>query len=832
MSKFSKLKNKRLTAAIPLEQPDTQLLFDRVGDLLAKQKPAEALDLLANVDERTQRQPEYLYLYGTVQALLGNSIAAIAALETCIERFPSMLPAYFNLIFAYAAMHYWASTARLAEKYLKKTQIPLENLKQIRQIYQEASRINQESAAALNVPADRFRQAAVLNEKIETLVSLGEYRQAAREAGPVTRIIPHWPSPYNNRTLALFYCGKLDAALRDGQHVLEKIDAENIHALGNLILIHTSQWQFEQAAVYQARLVEVLKHVPLERVDLNKVAESLAICEDDLALWNLAERLLKMPARSVSTRTWYILGAAAANSGHLAEAKSLLEWAIQKDPNGDPHLESILQMVRQAQRKGRPAAAPGLTGRFPYLTFLQFWPQALAREVFDFGSDEAYDDNDLRAFLKDYLTRYPFVAYAGKLLLWYSEDEEQRRMGIDLLLASQYEGAHQEGWRFATSAYGADQERYRALGRLQACGLLPTNQPMRFWMAKQGRWDEVRISQNEVIESYLPPCDPQALSFAERAAKIVNESRGDSKMYAEAEKYLEKALKIDPNCVIALHNLGTVHSLQGRVEESERYFRRAVEIDPQYLFGYTSLAELELGRGNQDACERYLEKVFQSPQIPANAMRRALYIQVRLRLLKRQFDIAKTALTTLIKIAPDFPEIDRLRQTMLIAEAAHSLGKHQVATIHGNHDRMRAKPFGGETLAACLERHNRDSLTVFQRFWGLRSGGRKADVIRQLVEIMQDGPAVQGRLAPVLNPTERQALAWLLEAGGKRPLAELIQKYGDDYDESPYWTWNNPKSVLGRLQSLGIVSVGALDGAPTALIPVELRPVLAALFEE
>jgi tetratricopeptide (TPR) repeat protein len=48
----------------------------------------------------------------------------------------------------------------------------------------------------------------------------------------------------------------------------------------------------------------------------------------------------------------------------------------------------------------------------------------------------------------------------------------------------------------------------------------------------------------------------------------------------EAEKYLRKALDLDPKCVDALANLGQIHFLRGERARSEEYFAKALELDP------------------------------------------------------------------------------------------------------------------------------------------------------------------------------------------------------------------------------------------------------------
>jgi len=50
---------------------------------------------------------------------------------------------------------------------------------------------------------------------------------------------------------------------------------------------------------------------------------------------------------------------------------------------------------------------------------------------------------------------------------------------------------------------------------------------------------------------------------------------------------------------------------------------------------------------------------------------------------------------------------------------------------------------------------------------------------------------------------ERLALLGLMLKGGFMPWDEFSEKYGDDLEESPYWEWHPPETVMGRLKANG-----------------------------
>jgi tetratricopeptide (TPR) repeat protein len=300
------------------------------------------------------------------------------------------------------------------------------------------------------------------------LISAGELKQAVREADAAIRITPGWAAPHNNRALALFFSGQIDRAIAEESTVLKTIDADNIHALGNLILFHASIWQSEQAAEYAGQLRELLESSPLEGLDLSKAIESLGVWENDEVLWGLAKRLIGSSPEALSGLSWYILGAAAANTGHVPEAKRLLARAEEQGSEYDRWIEPALDAVKKASRRKKPPVGPCLTGRFPYIHFHQVWPWPIADELMKIVStgkgEEVVDPH-----LQKYLARYPYVAFAAKLILWCEPDENMRELSLDLLAAAGHPEAFNELRRFATSAVWQRPGEDGCAGQSSAC---------------------------------------------------------------------------------------------------------------------------------------------------------------------------------------------------------------------------------------------------------------------------------------------------------------------------------------------------------------------------
>jgi tetratricopeptide (TPR) repeat protein len=814
-----------------LEGRTAEKFFAEAQEQLAQFKPEQAIETLEKAPQAVHRLLEFNYLLGVAQGMAGDSIPAVENLELVVSKRPEFAQAYFALALAYASLEVWEHVWQTAEKCFKKGKgFNAEEELSMHALLDQAKEEISRRARQVGLPVEAFRGPCFFNEKAQLLLAMGQYHRSIKQAEYAIRAAPGWASPRNNRALSLFFSGKIEAAIAEEQAVLETINAANIHALANLALFYTCLWQREEAAQYGERLRAAVKVPSLEGLDLTKAIEGLGIWEDDEGLWELAGRLIKEDPEVLPAESWHILGAAAANTGHAAEAKRLLERADMLAPNSQYWHQPALKAVKKASRTKSAPTGPCLDGRFPYIHFRQVWPEAIAKELF--ARHPSKDEAAFERTLEAHLSRYPFVGFAGRLMLWCEQEEALRGMGVRLLLAANHPEAYAQVHRFATSSYGSDQERINALKGLQEKGQLARGETVRFWSAKQGEWREIQLLSTQIKPVYEPPCDPLALKWVNKATQTLQQDREDPKIQARAIHYNQEALKIDPNCAIAIHNLGSIYAIQNKTDEAEAHFRRAVAADPDYLFPYTSLAELELGRDEYQACRNYLDRILHAESVPANAMVRALDIQIRLALYEGEqgqehLEEARRALETLKSIAPDFPRIADLEELIGNAELDFRWQNRWLEDVHRYRKRLLEKPISAtESAAACLGRISREALAGTLRFWKAPTAGRKAEVITRLVDILLDPGFLKWAIPKSLEQEEGQALRWVLEGGGIRSWREFTERYGDDFDESPYWQWHEPETIPGRLRMSGLAAVGTLDGKQVILIPSDLRPIL------
>jgi hypothetical protein len=189
--------------------------------------------------------------------------------------------------------------------------------------------------------------------------------------------------------------------------------------------------------------------------------------------------------------------------------------------------------------------------------------------------------------------------------------------------------------------------------------------------------------------------------------------------------------------------------------------------------------------------------------------------------------MAENLLETLKSYHPDAAMLEDLENMVLLASIPSKMHKRWLENTRRYHQRQLNQPINAnEGLAACLDRLSRESLSATLEAWRLPTQGRKKEVIDKLSHAITNRKYLELILTQNLEEKDRAALKWLIEGDGARPWKEFTSRFGDDIEDSPYWRYNKPKTIAGRLRLLGLVAVGRMEKSPVAMIPLELRPLL------
>ncbi|MET0503672.1 MAG: tetratricopeptide repeat protein [Candidatus Binatia bacterium] len=80
---------------------------------------------------------------------------------------------------------------------------------------------------------------------------------------------------------------------------------------------------------------------------------------------------------------------------------------------------------------------------------------------------------------------------------------------------------------------------------------------------------------------------------------------------AEATVHFHRALEINPADPATLNNMGIALAQQGKLDDAIQYFKRALEITPNDVSGHTNLANVMLARGELDGATEHLRRAIE-----------------------------------------------------------------------------------------------------------------------------------------------------------------------------------------------------------------------------
>jgi len=452
------------------------------------------------------------------------------------------------------------------------------------------------------------------------------------------------------------------------------------------------------------------------------------------------------------------------------------------------------------------------------------------KKIYDAIDKSATQEKD--GGIKEIIEKYPHVGYSFKLMLWQDKDEESSiEAALGVLADLDLPQAYAEIERFATGQYGTPQQRMEALRILSEEGLIDSDTPINIWREDEEDWAEVNFTETEIVSHLEPTCSLEVQELMEKGIDLSHSDKEDD--LEKALSYFEEALKLDPDYTVTLHNKGIVLTKLGRHEEAKPLFLKAVAVDPDYLFGHLTLARLALFEEEDDElCLEHLTKIMSAKKVVFEVLEGAMELQAHLAIKEREYETAKKTINMLMEINPDSEELytDWLERIQIL-KSFSGMGNYFIERMHKYHDRQFNKSITeDEDLESCIDRVSKERLMATLGAWGLTKKGRKADVVTRLVNALTNPERLREMIEDELSPEELEALVWVLEGDGMRPVDSFTERFGDIHDESPHWQYHKPETIPGRLRMLGFLAVGTLDGQRVTLIPSELRSLIGDIL--
>lgn len=149
--------------------------------------------------------------------------------------------------------------------------------------------------------------------------------------------------------------------------------------------------------------------------------------------------------------------------------------------------------------------------------------------------------------------------------------------------------------------------------------------------------------------------------------------------------------------------------------------------------------------------------------------------------------------------------------------------------------KMKSTPVRPDTpLEEVLSRYNKNALEGMGKILQLPppvTGLKKRELVEKICSHLFNLELIE-RVVESLRREERLALLDLMLKNSLMLWAEFALKHGDDLEESTYWKWHPPKTIMGRLKARGLIAEGSFEGKDWILIPQELRPLLEAVQKQ
>jgi len=790
-----------------------QLLQDlkRADQFIEMDEVEKAIDLLKPYAEQGKQIPDLHISLGAAYAEVGDVLSAIEQLEIARSmRKDAELIAMLGALYGMANFFALALDAyRQAEKRGADLDIQF-SIKEDMALWEEDIRA---VADNLGISFSRAHKGLILIDRAQLAINQNNFAESIHLSQEAQRYLGDFPPALNNRSLAYFYHGEPQKAIKLARQMLDK-HPNNLHAMGNLIrfLVWTGGDEGEKEAhELWERLQE---HQPYDERSILKKAEAAAIMQADQTVYDLINSNIANLKETLTDVALFarFLAVAAANLGKTDDARKWFHKIEDVYP-ADMYLKSLNQ--------NKPGL--GLSNRYPYFGILELIPRPILLEFFDLiDQEETLAPTTFRQQVNTYLQHFPQLLLVGKKMLWELEAVDEAITLLSILATPQAYAILQD---FALGKKGDEDDRLYALQELAKAEIIPQGETIRFWSG--GEWKLLQIRS-----IYF---DPEKIEYApEVVARLkLGYEAMEEEDREQAEIHFKSVIEIDPNVKEAYNNLAAIQLERGNEEETKKLLQKAIAIAPTYIYPRCNLARLFLRENKIKEAEAILEPIIDLPDYHPHEFATLAEVQARIHIAKNEFTQAKQRLEAALRVEPSFEsardmlaELEKLDSMGLGLEIIEKLNQRlETENLRYRQRQQRKLKNPHPTLAEALSIYSKDQLKAMARHiapeggWSAR---RKQELLDLLIDRLQH-PDTQHRLFAALTPQEQKAFAAVQAHGGMMLWDEFDKTFGNDMKESPYWNFHQPQSTMGKLRIRGLL-VEAKDGDKLVItIPVELR---------
>ncbi len=546
--------------------------MDEASEWLDKGKPAQALEILEELDERYPNQVYVLEMMADACYDLKDDRGYLKAVRGLHRLTPNRPEIKLGTAGAYLASGYLALALEAFRGFLKRWpqhEHADEARKAVRKLEEGLPKILAD--AGLDFEADF--DFAVQHEEVQVCLNSGDFERGKALIEKLQRQKPHFVPPLNNLSQIYWLEGDLRRAIETCQRVLT-IEPNNIHALANIVRYLYLSGRKEEAPPY----VERLKTSTAKASERwTKIAETLAFIGDDRDLLELAARAeQEANPLELDELFHHFVAVSKCMLGDEKGARADWQRALKLHPGFSLAHENLADLKKPAHERNGPWAFP----------LPQMLPQATIREMTRVIERTARnrEEDSFQLAVHRFLDLHPELLQLSSLFLERG-DSQAKELVIHIAEMSAHPGFLDLLKGFAFGQKGSDEMRLKAAQVLAKHKAAPRGQ-VQMWI--QGQWQPIlllgfEITPEPIVDQY--PLQPKALEWMGKAIRALREEKG-----AEAEEHLRKALAIQPEHPALLNNLALALSMQEKREEAEALINHIIEAFPDYFFGQMAAA--------------------------------------------------------------------------------------------------------------------------------------------------------------------------------------------------------------------------------------------------
>ncbi len=799
--------------------------LSRADKMIAAGHAQNAVEMLKPLLSSYPKKAELHYYIGYAYARLGDVWEAITHYEQALKYGNS--PYYWGPL---AALYLEAGLVALsqhAHKQIREYNLDDPDPEDTKALIEMQADEIEGIAQSLDISAKKAEQGLRYMEEAQLALHTAEYQNSITLNKKSIALLKNWPPPHNNLSLALFYGGHPQDAIAEARLVLQD-HPQNIQALSNIIRYLAWSGNREEAEEYWQPLRPLQ---PGNDTTRHKKAEAAAALDKDEDVYQILHPFIGsylnitkgMP--DILLQAHLFVAIAEANTGRQQEAKQRLKRLKKALPRSKQLLSALYN--------GKPGT--GYSNRYPYFHSSEMLQRDRLEEFADIiRRQDSLGETQFKQKIQAFAQRFPQIILVAEKFIWEEEMEEGGIMALSLIGTP---AAYQALSRFAFSQTGSDEIRMRALMELSKSGLY-SKEPVRIW--RNGQWTEMLLHAYEITPEKDEDYTQEEWDKLEEATRTYKS--GNIK---KAVSLFEKLIAQSPYMKEAYNNLASLYAAEGDREKATKLLNKALEIDPLYVFPRVNLANYLLADDDIDGAEEMIKPLATLTRFHPQEMAVYLYSQAKIATEQGNVEQARGALEMLLEVEPDYqPAHDLLdyldeHGDILSILAKTRTGFESYQKKRQKRDRAkRAKlqkqlTTSSPSLAEILPLYTKeDQLTSMARATMMYSGWstlRKAELIEALIENLQDKYGLTF-VTEQLEEDEREALKQVLDNGGAWEWDAFSARYDNDLEESPYWKWHKPESIMGNLRLRGLLAEATVNDTLMVVIPADLRPPLSELL--